>query len=318
MKTLGKRTFGHENKQENKKQAEQEIVIKFDDEAPKKKSNKILTVILGAGFAVCAVTSVIFGTMAFRSHQNNVEVIKDWDDIRSIAAQDIFSGIMADPLRDDISRDDHADKVGVSIDESYESNPMEREINFNALWEVNKQIYCWIYIPGTEIDYPVVQEKEMGNYYYINHDVHGNYKDSGCIITDVYGDTSAHFTILGHNMRNSSMFGTLRYYRTKDFYDKYPYVYLYYPDRVERWSVWSVFSTRDDDMIYDVPYEYDTKNYKDLVKHIADSQRYNTAVDNVTASRQVMTLSTCEDTDGTKRGRFVVNLVKDTQVKREM
>lgn len=311
---MGRRVFGA---QPTVNPDEIDVAYTDTDKQPGKRRSKLLTYCLGTVISACAVTGAVFGVMALRSHQENVAVTKDWDDIRSIAAQGNFDGLVADPDRDDIERDDHADKVGMTFSEGYEFDPMAREINWNALWEVNKQIYCWIYIPGTEIDYPVIKEKTAGQYYYLDHDVHGTPKQSGCIVTDIYGDTSAHYTILGHNMKNSSMFGTLRYYRDQEFYNKSPYVYMYYPDRIEKWEVWSVFHTTEGDIVYDTPYDYRTSEYEKLLKHIRDNKKYSTAIDDVKPDTQVMTLSTCEDTDGTKRGRFVVNLIKDTVNKKE-
>lgn len=287
------------------------FILRFDNKSLKQASHVtqrrfVLFAVLTGVLVISVITGIVFGVMALQSHQEFVDVVKDWDDIRNIAdTMDINADILADDDRDNISRDDDADKIIAT--QSYEIKPMERKINFDALWEVNKQILCWIYIPGTDIDYPILREKEVGSYYWLEHNVRGTPVMSGCIVTDVYANDSAHFTVLGHNMKNASMFGTLRTYRSFEFYQNQPYVYLYYPDRVERWEVWSAFSTNCDDMIYDTPYNYNTEAFSSLVSHIQNSKMYNTNINNTDPSKQVLTLSTCEDTDGTKRGRFVVN-----------
>lgn len=42
-------------------------------------------------------------------------------------------------------------------------------INFTKLWEINTDLYAWIKIPNTAIDYPVAQYSGDDDSYYLNH-----------------------------------------------------------------------------------------------------------------------------------------------------
>ena len=195
---------------------------------------------------------------------------------------------------------------------SYYSAPMDRVINWDKITSTNPQTKCWLYVPNTNIDYPVLQELKLGDWYYLDHDFYGNATKSGSIVTAALpegSNTDAHFMILGHNMRNLTMFGTLRNYKNAEFYRNNPYFYIYYPDRVEKWEVWSCYHTTDSDIIYDMPYDLGSVSFEKLVKQINQQKSYKTDIDNINKDVPIVTLSTCEKIDDTHKGRFVVNAV---------
>ena len=124
----------------------------------------------------------------------------------------------------------------------------ELDIDFAALQEeVNPDIYSWILIPDTPIDYPVVQHPE-DNEHYMNYNLDGSRGYPGCIYTENYNskDWEDVNTILyGHNMRNRTMFAKLNEYRDKDFFDEHRYVYIYSPDAVRVYRVFAAYEFSD-------------------------------------------------------------------------
>lgn len=286
--------------------------------AASRKTSKVTTAVCGALMSVFVVSGAVMGIMAFQSNQDVTEIVQSWDAVRDIADSPVISNI-SDQTNisgiDSIINASRPEAGNMDSDEAYVFDPMDREINWEALYAINDQIKCWIYIPGTNIDYPIIQEKEIGTYQYLDHDIYGNYEKSGCIVTPRQPDgndtSDAHFIVLGHNMKNATMFGTLRKYKTKDFYEANPNIYVYYPDHTEQWSVWAAYHTTEADIIYDMPYELNTPAFEKLVNQIENQKSYSTNIINTDSMRRVLTLSTCEDSDGTRRGRFVVNAVLD-------
>lgn len=61
-------------------------------------------------------------------------------------------------------------------------------IDFAALKEKNPDVYAWISIPGTAIDYPVLQ-RENDNTYYLDHTIDHEEKTEGAIFTENYNNT---------------------------------------------------------------------------------------------------------------------------------
>lgn len=88
-------------------------------------------------------------------------------------------------------------------------------IDFERLQKRNPDIVAWVHIPDTTINYPVVQGSD--NSYYLTHTAAGRENSSGAIFLDAGCDAAFrgdHAILYGHNMRNKTMFGSL-----KDLYD---------------------------------------------------------------------------------------------------
>ena len=94
-------------------------------------------------------------------------------------------------------------------------------INWVKLQEKNSDVYSWIYIPNTNVDYPVVQPgKNLSDDFYLNHNVNRENEFAGAIYTEKQNakDYSDPVTVLyGHNMLNGSMFKSLHKFEDAKF-----------------------------------------------------------------------------------------------------
>ena len=90
-------------------------------------------------------------------------------------------------------------------------------INWENLKSTNPEIVGWIKVPGTKIDYPILQGKEWNEYLHKNYK--GDYSYAGSIfIQPEAAFNDQHLIIYGHNMRVKSMFGSLHDFESEDFY----------------------------------------------------------------------------------------------------
>lgn len=186
-----------------------------------------------------------------------------------------------------------------------------RTIDWDALHAINPDICAWIYIPGTVIDFPVLQEQTVGKTFYLNHDYRKRFSYNGSILTPaIPGDVpDAHTLLFGHHMVNKSVvFGSLpTTFNRKAFADAHPYMYLYYPDRTERWQVWCAVDGHSDNPVYEIPYELGSDDYNGLLSDIDARKRYG-CMDRPNQDTRITVLSTCNGRSGGKV-RFYVAYV---------
>lgn len=172
-------------------------------------------------------------------------------------------------------------------------------IDFSTLAGINSEVYAWIYVPDTNIDYPVAQHMDPNDQkYYLNCDFYGGGRYAGCIFSE-YGtakDFSDPMTILyGHNMLDGSMFGNLHLFADPDFFDSHPYFMIYTEDRVRVYHIFAGYHY-DNRHLMDA---FDFRNPDVFAKYLADIRSLHYAVRNIreeayaSADDHVLTLSTC-------------------------
>ena len=99
---------------------------------------------------------------------------------------------------------------------------------FAELYALNSDIIGWITIPGTDIDYPVMQTPKKTDYY-LRRSFDKVYSTRGCIYARESCDLFTpddNITIYGHRMRDRTMFAQLDGYMKKAFYKENSYIYF--------------------------------------------------------------------------------------------
>ncbi len=196
--------------------------------------------------------------------------------------------------------------------------PMKEKVEFDEsailpelrdIYELNHDLIGWLTIPGTVIDYPVVQVED--SQYYLEHDFYGNSNMNGQIILDSNCDPytpSYNLVISGHHMQNGSMFGDLPEYRNKNYWEKRKFVEFDTLMARKQYVIFAVFYSADYDedeegfrYNADVRYRLDTRHW---LEEIEENKLYDTGID-VAFGDEFITLTTCNRVLH-KNGRFVV------------
>lgn len=114
------------------------------------------------------------------------------------------------------------------------------EEQFWHLKEKNADYAGWIEIPGTGISYPVVCEQEPE--YYLTHDFTGRETEAGCIYipSPIPGFAADNAVLLGHNRKDSSMFGSLKKYRDPDHMSRYSSIEIRIRGEIRRYQIFAV------------------------------------------------------------------------------
>lgn len=192
---------------------------------------------------------------------------------------------------------------------SSEKKQVQVPVDFEELKKVNPDIYAWIRIPYADeedkyiADYPILQSNdEDGKSYYLNHNVNRKSSVYGSIYTQDYNKkdfNDFNTLIYGHNMKNGTMFGTLKKYRNKEFFETNREIEIYMPGRILKYKIFAayVFDDRHIMLSFDFEDKAECETYLDIVY----SQRslYNNFADDITvdAKDKIITLSTCTNND---------------------
>lgn len=183
-------------------------------------------------------------------------------------------------------------------------NPMRRKVDFSELKAINSEVSCWIYIPGTHIDYYVMQETEPEIYYYLWRSIYQQQSEWGSIFRPAYDNMDtvkdAHQLFFGHHMAYGDVaFSDLLYFHDKSYAESHPYVYLYYEDRVERWRLWTGGTISPYHDVYTVPYELGSTEYDSLLSQLDNDGEWSLRTRPTKTDRTVV-LSTCDDGGSTR------------------
>ena len=170
-------------------------------------------------------------------------------------------------------------------------------VNFTELQKINTDIYAWIYIPNTNVDYPILQSAD-DDAFYLSHDYKKDYEFAGSIYTEKINKkdfSDPNTLVYGHNMLNGSMFRTLHDFRKPEFFEQNPYIYVYLPDRTLTYEIFSAYEYDDRHIMYSFDFS-DKEVYAEYLAYATnptDSMMCNRRDINVTTDDKIITLSTC-------------------------
>lgn len=177
-------------------------------------------------------------------------------------------------------------------------NVKDLDIDFDALKEEqNYDIYSWIYMPDTNVNYPILQHPTELDYY-LDYNIDGSKGYPGCIYTQLLNnkDYSDNNTVLyGHNMKNGSMFANLHLFEDPEFFDEHPYFYIYTETGVLVYEIFGAYEYSNAHLLLSIPVDNQEtfECYLDGIYKI-DGLRNNFRTDiELTGDDKIVTLSTC-------------------------
>lgn len=183
--------------------------------------------------------------------------------------------------------------------------PYVSPVDFEALWEINPDVVGWLTVPGTDIDFPVLMSRD-DNTRYLTHDIYGEEIISASIFIENYNSpdfTDFNTVVYGHNMNDGSMFGQLHRFEDPGFFSENRAFTVYLPDRELHCRI---FASRfvGDEHILTVCRNGDRDSCEAYLAGIFGDGSGECNTDRsglVTADDRVITLSTCDRYDASRR-----------------
>lgn len=239
-------------------------------------------------FVMCAVAFVLGGAYLV------------WNHVNQIQNQDIYAKLQK--------------KAATTAGNKIQFNAPDPiiPIDFEALKKVNQDVYAWIKIGDTNIDYPILQSP-ADDEYYLNHTVEGKAGLPGSIYTEKVNakDFSDFNTVIyGHDMKNGTMFKHLHKYEDQEFFETHDKVMIYTETECKTYQVFAA-------VVYDnrhLLYSFDNDNVEDRKEFLQSIYGSNNMKNHiredihVDENSHIITMSTC--IGGSPDNRFLVVAVE--------
>ena len=178
-------------------------------------------------------------------------------------------------------------------------------VDFDTLRSINTDVIGWIYVEALDnINYPVVQAEDNETYLHMTYEK--NYNFAGTIFVDY--ENSSDFSdcntlIYGHNMKNGSMFASLKKFtQDEELYKKSKYFWILTPDMNYRYEIVSAYVTGVNSDTYTL-FKGPGDEFQQYLNNIKGYSEIQTEAGEMTIKDKIVTLSTCTGNDAT---RFVV------------
>lgn len=135
----------------------------------------------------------------------------------------------------------------------------DAQVDFEVLKKENPDIFAWLYLPDTAIDYPVLQSEESDTFYE-DHNAYGEEDDSGAVYIELANLTSmCDFNTVLHGKTGADengLFADLYRFADPDFFDSHEYAYLYLDGNVLTYEIFATYERENTSLIrtYDFTY----------------------------------------------------------------
>lgn len=188
-------------------------------------------------------------------------------------------------------------------------NKEEYTVNFNKLKEQNNETIAWLKVNNTNVEYPVV--KGTNNSFYLNHSFDKSNNSAGWIFADYrnkFDNTDKNIIIYGHNMRDSSMFGSMKNILNSDWYEneKNTDITLYTENEKCIYKVFSIYKIENEDYYIKTEFKNDNE-FEKFIKTLKKRSIKDFSVD-VSKDDDILTLSTCANNN---KYRIVLHAIKE-------
>ncbi len=229
---------------------------------------KIKKIIRYITITCLSLVFIFSGVMLIKSAYENNKAVKEFENLAQIVT----------------SQSEEAESTPTSSSEDNTQSDTESTTknpalvrNISALKEINDECVGWISIPHTVVNYPVMLTPDNPEKY-LNKNFYEKYNPSGVPFIDARCNLeSKNIIIYGHNMKNRSMFGSLRNYLKNDYLKAHPVI---------------EFETVDGCSYYEI-IEVKKTNIKD--------EWYSLSPTLLAEGKEYLTLSTCYGTNKADR-----------------
>ncbi|EOT22454.1 SrtB family sortase [Eubacterium sp. 14-2] len=185
--------------------------------------------------AICMVGAVVCFLIFLGSEYHDQQKIRELEKIKDeqeiSVASDWLSARFIEAMNGDDTEEEPVTAQTGTVENTIYGAELEQETvekpqgppilpEYQGLHEQNSDFAGWLTIPGTEIDYPVMQAVPESSDFYLTHNYDGQEDINGSIFLDSrndYEQQDDNLIIYGHNMKSGMMFGGLKNYLDESY-----------------------------------------------------------------------------------------------------
>ena len=146
----------------------------------------------------------------------------------------------------------------------------DSHVDFDELKSENEDIFAWVYVPDTSIDYPVCQSSEGDDSFYITHNVKKEEDPNGAIYTEcanLMNMCDFNEILHGSSPSDGTMFYDLNRFLDRAYFDEHEYIYVYIEGNALIYYVFAAYTRNDHRLLeeYDFTYASGCKAFLDEI-----------------------------------------------------
>ena len=264
---------------------------------------------------IASIVAVVAFCMVIKKAYDYKQAENEYASLQQFASDTVEKTETADTVEKVEAPKDTEDDADAEAEEKKKKKELARnynredfpdiDVDFPALRQKNQDTVGWLYVGSCGISYPIVQGED--NDYYMHITFEGNRNASGAIIMDYRDDKYLkdwNTFIYGHNMKNGSMFGSLKkLLKDETLVEQDPYIYVFLPGYIYRYKIFSYYKDKPDSKMY-----WTADNLQEYRQYIRDALSLSVKDLGVETSEEnnMITLVTCSGS-GEGKMRFFVH-----------
>ena len=264
---------------------------------------------------IASIVAVVAFCMVIKKAYDYKQAENEYASLQQFASDTVEKAETADTVEKVEESKDTEDDADAEAEEKAKKKELARnynredfpdiDVDFPALRQKNQDTVGWLYVGSCGISYPIVQGED--NDYYMHITFEGNRNASGAIIMDYRDDKYLkdwNTFIYGHNMKNGSMFGSLKkLLKDETLVEQDPYIYVFLPGYIYRYKIFSYYKDKPDSKMY-----WTADNLQEYRQYIRDALSLSVKDMGVETSEEnnMITLVTCSGS-GEGKMRFFVH-----------
>lgn len=191
-------------------------------------------------------------------------------------------------------------------------------VDIQTLQKENSDVFGWLYVPGTEVDVPVLQSEEADDYYE-NHNAFGEISEEGAAYTELANlknmcdfNTVVHGKCSGDG--KSGLFADLYRFADPDFFKEHESIYFYIDGNLLTYEIFAAYERENTSLIrtYDFTYMAGCQEFLDDLYGTRNmGMNLREGWENLTPYHFLLTLTTRRGENPDKQFVVVAALVGD-------